>query len=83
MPLAISAGFDPVWFGIFLILTVEMGQITPPVGFNLFVIQSLTGRSIGRVALYAAPFFLLMLVAIVLLTAFPEIALWLPGVLYD
>ena len=83
LPLAISAGFDPVWFGIFLILTVEMGQITPPVGFNLFVIQSLTGRSIGRVALYAAPFFLLMLVAIVLLTAFPEIALWLPGVLYD
>tara|TARA_R110002033_G_scaffold28729_8_gene64328 strand:- start:149645 stop:150592 length:948 start_codon:yes stop_codon:yes gene_type:complete len=83
LPLAMQAGIDPVWFGIFLIVTVELGQITPPVGFNLFILQSLTGQSVGRVAVYALPFFILMLVAIALLVVFPEIALWLPGFLYD
>ena len=83
LPLALQAGIDPVWFGIFLIVTVELGQITPPVGFNLFILQSLTGQPVGRVALYALPFFILMLGAIALLVWFPEIALWLPGVLYD
>lgn len=83
LPLAMQAGIDPVWFGIFLIVTVELGQITPPVGFNLFILQSLTGQSVGRVARYAFPFFLLMLGAIALLVWFPEIALWLPSTLYD
>ena len=81
-PLAMQAGFDPIWFGIFLVIMVEMAQITPPVGFNLFVLQGLTGTPIGKVAVAALPFFVLMAVAVVLLTIFPGIALWLPGVLY-
>lgn len=81
-PLAIQAGFDPVWFGVYLVLMVEMGQITPPVGFNLFVLQGLTGEAIGRVAYAALPFFLLMCLGVVLLMMFPMIALWLPLVLY-
>ena len=60
LPIVLLAGFDPIWFGIFLIIMIELGQITPPVGFNLFVLQSLTGESISRVALAALPFFLLM-----------------------
>ncbi len=81
-PLAMQAGFDPIWFGIFLVIMVEMAQITPPVGFNLFVLQGLTGTPIGKVAMAALPFFILMAVAVVLLALFPGIALWLPGVLY-
>ncbi len=82
-PLVVQAGFDPVWFGVFLVLVVEMGLVTPPIGFNLFVIRGVTGHSIGRIARGAFPFFLLMLLATVLITAFPEIALWLPQTLFD
>lgn len=78
LPLVISAGFDPIWFGIFLIVMVELAQITPPVGFNLFILQNLSGEPITRVALAALPFFLLMCLSAVLLTLFPAIALWLP-----
>lgn len=81
LPVVIQAGFDPVWFGIFLVVMIELGLMTPPVGFNLFVIQSISGRSIGRIAIYATPFFLLMCLAAVLLVAFPGIALWLPQAL--
>ncbi|MBU6952723.1 MULTISPECIES: TRAP transporter large permease [unclassified Hahella] len=81
LPLAEKAGFDLVWFGIYLVLVVEMSQITPPVGFNLFVIQSLTGRDIFRVARYATPFFLILVAAVALLSKYPEIALWLPQTL--
>lgn len=79
LPMVIAAGIDPIWFGIFLVLVVEMSQITPPVGFNLFVIQSITGRGIFQVALFALPFFLLLVLATAILTVFPEIALWLPS----
>ncbi|WP_185982472.1 TRAP transporter large permease [Aureimonas mangrovi] len=79
LPMVLAAGIDPIWFGVFLVLVVEMSQITPPVGFNLFVIQSITGQSIFRVALYALPFFLILVLATALLTVFPQIALWLPG----
>jgi C4-dicarboxylate transporter, DctM subunit len=82
LPLALQAGFDPIWFGVYLVLMVELGQITPPVGFNLFVIQGLTGEAIGRVAIAALPFFFLMLFGVVLVTYFPGIALWLPNLLY-
>ncbi|TCD14360.1 TRAP transporter large permease [Oricola cellulosilytica] len=78
LPMVQAAGIDTIWFGIFLVLVVEMSQITPPVGFNLFVLQSVTGRNIFEIARYAAPFFALMVLATALLTAFPEIALWLP-----
>jgi len=71
-------GIDLMWFGIYVVLVVEMSQITPPVGFNLFVIQGLTRINIMQVARYALPFFLLLMAAIVLLTAFPGIATWLP-----
>jgi C4-dicarboxylate transporter, DctM subunit len=83
MPLVEKAGFDLIWFGIYLVLVVEMAQITPPVGFNLFVLQGLTGRSIFAIGLYALPLFLLMCVAVVLIAAFPEIALWLPSTMLD
>ena len=82
LPLVLSAGFDPIWFGVFLVVMIEMAQITPPIGFNLFILQSLTGTPITRVALAAAPFFVIMCIAVVLLTAFPEIALWLPNALF-
>jgi tripartite ATP-independent transporter DctM subunit len=82
LPLIQQAGFDPLWFGVFLVVMVELGQITPPVGFNLFVLQGLTGRPIGEIARAALPFFLLMCIAAALITAAPEIALWLPEVLF-
>jgi len=78
LPMVEAAGIDPIWFGIYLVLVVEMSQITPPVGFNLFVLQRLTGRSIFRIAGFAAPFFALLVAATAILTLFPEIALWLP-----
>ncbi len=81
LPIIIQAGYDPLWFGVFLVIMVELGQITPPVGFNLFVLQGLTGESIGRVALAAAPFFLLMCLAALIISVWPGIALWLPTVL--
>ncbi|WP_417209543.1 TRAP transporter large permease [Antarctobacter sp.] len=82
LPLILAANFDPIWFGIFLVIMVEMAQITPPIGFNLFILQSLTGTAVTRVALAAAPFFLMMCLAVVMLTLFPEIALWLPNKLF-
>ncbi len=78
LPMVTAAGFDPIWFGIYLILMVEVSQITPPVGFNLFVIQGLTGEPILNIAKYAFPFFLLMLFTTAIITIFPEIALILP-----
>lgn len=78
LPMVTAAGFDPIWFGIYLILMVEVSQITPPVGFNLFVIQGLTGEPIVQIAKYALPFFFLMLLTTAILTIFPEIALYLP-----
>nr|WP_206022122.1 TRAP transporter large permease subunit [Halomonas bachuensis] len=78
MPLVSAAGFDLIWFGIYLVIVVEMSQITPPVGFNLFVIQGLTGKDILTITRATLPFFLLMLVAIALMHLFPEIALYLP-----
>ncbi|WP_428634885.1 TRAP transporter large permease [Sedimenticola sp.] len=81
LPMVEQAGIDLLWFGIYLVLVVEMSQITPPVGFNLFVLQGLTGKNILRIATYALPFFLLLLLAVVLVTAFPEIATWLPSMM--
>ncbi|GHB24776.1 TRAP transporter large permease [Salinicola rhizosphaerae] len=78
MPLVSAAGIDPIWFGIYLVIVVEISQITPPVGFNLFVIQGLTGKSIFTIAKATTPFFLLMLLAIALMRVFPEIVLYLP-----
>ncbi|WP_417677075.1 TRAP transporter large permease [Roseibium sp.] len=78
LPMVEQAGLDLIWFGIYLVLVVEMSQITPPVGFNLFVLQGMTGHNIFKVARMALPFFLLMILAVVLIVIFPELALWLP-----
>ena len=79
MPTVQAAGIDPIWFGIFVVLVVEMAQITPPVGLNLFVIQGLTKRDIGWIARVAAPMFFVMLAAVIMLYAWPQIVLWLPS----
>ncbi|MGR3323643.1 MAG: TRAP transporter large permease [Pseudooceanicola sp.] len=79
MPMVTAAGIDPLWFGIYLVIVVEMSQITPPVGFNLFVIQGLTGIDILRVAKAALPFFFLLVLGVVLITVFPGIVTWLPA----
>ncbi|GAK53253.1 C4-dicarboxylate transporter, large subunit [Candidatus Moduliflexus flocculans] len=81
LPLIKQAGFDPIWFGIYLVVMIEMAQITPPVGFNLFVIKGLTDKDVGEIAMAALPFFLLMCAATVLLTVFPQIVLYLPGLM--
>jgi tripartite ATP-independent transporter DctM subunit len=79
LPMVQAAGFDLVWFGIFIVLVVEMAQITPPVGFNLFVLQGMTGRNIFWIAKVSLPFFFLMVVAVALIVAFPGLATWLPS----
>lgn len=81
LPLVVAAGYDPIWFGVFLVAMTELAQITPPVGFNLFVLQGMTGLSIGYVAWAAAPFFVMMVIGVVIITFFPQIALWLPTIL--
>lgn len=78
MPMVLAVGIDPIWFGIYLVLVVEMSQITPPVGFNLFVIQGLTGIDILRIARAAMPFFFLLVLAVILITLFPQIVTYLP-----
>ena len=78
MPIVKVAGFDPIWFGIFLVLAVEMAQITPPVGFNLFVIQGLTEDGLGYIARVTLPYLLIMVGFTMVIAVFPDIALWLP-----
>ncbi len=77
-PMVRQAGIDIIWFGIFIVVVVEMAQITPPIGFNLFVMQGIAKQEIGYVARTALPMFLLMVVMVGILIAFPEIATWLP-----
>ena len=77
-PMIRQAGFDMIWFGIFLVIVVEMAQITPPVGFNLFVLQGMANRDMGYIAKSAFPLFLLMVLAVALVVIFPEIVLWMP-----
>jgi len=79
LPLVTEASFSPIWFGIFLVIMAEVCQITPPVGFNLFVLQKETGEEIGYIVRAAMPFFTLLLLGAVIMTLFPQIVLWLPG----
>lgn len=81
LPLVEAAGFDKVWFGIFMVLVVEMAQITPPVAFNFAVIQNITGRSTGYIARVTFPFLLIMIGFVILLTVFPQIVHFLPDLL--
>ncbi|MEM1019543.1 MAG: TRAP transporter large permease subunit, partial [Pseudomonadota bacterium] len=76
LPLVQDAGFSTVWFGIFIVIVVEMSQITPPVGFNLFIVQDISGESIGRIARASFPFFLIIAALVVLMTIFPGLITW-------
>jgi len=78
LPTIQAAGIDRIWFGIFIVLVVEMAQITPPVGFNLFVLQGMTGRQLPWIAKVTLPMFLMMVVGVALIYAFPQIVTWLP-----
>ena len=76
LPMVDNAGIDLLWFGVFTVIVVEMAQITPPVGFNLFVLQGMTGRDIMAITRASMPFFFLMLLSIVIITLVPDIVLW-------
>ena len=78
LPMVQAAGFDLVWFGIFVVLLVEIAEVTPPVGFNLFVLQSMTGKDSNYIAKVSLPFFAMMVVAVALITIWPELVTWLP-----
>ena len=78
IPMIEKAGIDLVWFGIFVVLLVEIAEVTPPLGFNLFVLQTMSGRDSNYVAWASVPFFFMMLVCIALITVFPEIVTWVP-----
>ncbi len=80
-PMVRAAGFDMLWFGVYLMIVVEMAQITPPIGFNLFVLQGMTGRDMGFIARASFPMFLVMCLFVVVLVTFPGLATWLPGIL--
>ena len=80
-PIIKGAGYDPIWFGVFLVLVVEMAQITPPVGFNLFVIQGLTDEGLGYIAKVTLPYLLILIAFTIFVTLYPDVVLWLPRVL--
>jgi tripartite ATP-independent transporter DctM subunit len=81
IPMVEKAGIDLVWFGIFIVLLVEIAELTPPLGFNIFVLQTMTGRDSNYVALASLPYFAMMVLCIGLITLFPELATWLPDAL--
>ena len=83
LPSIQAAGIDPLWFGLFLVLVVEMAQITPPVGLNLFVLQGMTGKHIWYLSLATLPFFLMLLLGVIIITVFPEIVMFLPKMMYS
>ena len=78
LPMIQKAGFDLIWFGIFIVLLVEIAEVTPPVGFNLFVLQNMTGKDSNTIALAAVPFFICLVICIVIVTVFPEVVTVLP-----
>jgi len=81
LPMVEKAGFDLIWFGIFIVLLVEIAEVTPPLGFNMFVLQTMSGRDSTYVARASLPFFFMMVLALAIITVFPEIVMWLPDAL--
>lgn len=79
MPIITAAGFEPLWFGIFIVFMVELSQITPPVGFSLFVIQSISGEDISKILKATFPFFIIMILMVLVITVFPDIIFYLPS----
>jgi tripartite ATP-independent transporter DctM subunit len=82
LPMVEKSGFDLVWFGIFIVLLVEIAEVTPPLGFNMFVLQTMSGRDSTYVARASIPFFFMMVLAIVLITVYPTIVTWLPDLVF-
>jgi tripartite ATP-independent transporter DctM subunit len=82
-PVITKLGFDPVWFCVVLVLLIETAQITPPVGFNLFVLQNISGEPVSFIVWHSMPFFFLMLLGIFILSIFPGIVLWLPNLIFN
>jgi TRAP-type C4-dicarboxylate transport system permease large subunit len=78
LPMVLTAGFDPLWFGIFIVVMTELSTLSPPVGFNLFVLQAMTGKDSMYIARSTLPFFILLIVAVVIMAVFPQIVTWLP-----
>jgi tripartite ATP-independent transporter DctM subunit len=81
LPIVKAAGFDPVWFGVFMVVVIEMAQISPPVGFNLFVIQNLTGMSLSYIAKVSLPYMIIMAIFAMILAMFPHVVTWLPSLM--
>ena len=81
-PIVLKFGFNPIWYGVILVILIELGLITPPVGFNLFVIHGISGgRPMGEVIRGSFPYMVMMLLMITILYFFPQIAIWLPQAL--
>jgi TRAP-type C4-dicarboxylate transport system permease large subunit len=78
LPMVLAAGFDPIWFGVFLVIMVELSQITPPVGFSLFVIQGISQEPVSAIIKATVPFFMLMILAVILISIWPDIVMFLP-----
>ena len=78
-PAMMALGFDSIWFGVAAVILIEIAQITPPVGLNLYVLSGISGESIQTIVYATVPFFFLMLLAFVIITAFPDLATWLPS----
>lgn len=81
LPIIVTAGFDPLWFGVFLVIMVELSQITPPVGFSLFVIQGIANEPVNNIIKATVPFFLIMILMVVILSIFPDLVLFLPNLM--
>lgn len=81
LPLVVHAGFDPIWYGVMMCVTVELANISPPIGVNLFVLRAITGKSVAYISTAALPFFTLLVLTIVMLAIWPDIALWLPSLM--
>lgn len=82
LPIVKAAGFDPIWFGIFIVLVIEMAQVHPPVGFNLFVIQGITGDNLSFITRATLPYLAILILFTLAVAAFPQLVLWLPQKLY-
>jgi C4-dicarboxylate transporter DctM subunit len=81
LPIVLAAGFDPIWFGVYLVIMVELSQITPPVGFSLFVIQGISQEPVSAIIKATIPFFLLMILAVVMIAIWPDIVMYLPNLM--
>lgn len=81
LPMVQAAGIDMIWFGVFLVILIEAAQITPPLGFNLFVLQNITGKNILQITWAALPYFLMMMLLLVIVTCFPQIVMVLPNLM--